>query len=92
MAYELRNASELGVYLAVGALAVSWLVSYLRARAEALGIPGDVGLFGRPERVVVLGVGLLVGFPLYALGLILAVGTFTALQRIQQVYRHTRGS
>ena len=37
------------------------MVSYLRARSEGLGVPGDVGLMGRPERIVVLGAGLLLG-------------------------------
>ena len=41
--YYMRDGHELGVYLAFGALTASLMVSYLRARAEGLNIPGDVG-------------------------------------------------
>ena len=40
-------------------LVVAFLVSYTRARAEGLGYGGDVGIAPRPERVVVMGVGLI---------------------------------
>ncbi|GAI35917.1 unnamed protein product, partial [marine sediment metagenome] len=42
------------------ALIGSFLVSYIRARAEGLGLECRVGLFTRAERVIVLAVGLLV--------------------------------
>ena len=49
-------------YVVILAMVGSLMVSYTRARAEALGIECDVGLMQRPERVVALGVGgLLVG-------------------------------
>jgi len=38
----------------------SYLVSYARARGEGLGISTSVGLFGRAERLVTLGVGSIV--------------------------------
>ncbi len=40
-------------------LVVAFLVSYTRARAEGLGYTGDVGVAPRPERVVIMGVGLI---------------------------------
>ena len=44
------------------ALTASFLVSYARARAEGLGIPGSSGgLMGRPERLVIVGAGLFLG-------------------------------
>ena len=89
--YYMRDGHELGVYLAFGALTASLMVSYLRARAEGLNIPGDVGFLGRPERVVVLGVALLVGYPAYGLGVIAALGALTVLQRGWHVRRATRG-
>lgn len=90
--FYMRDAHALGVYLAFGALTASLMVSYLRARAEGLNIPGDVGFLGRPERIVVLGVALLVGYPAYGLGIIAVVGALTVLQRAWHVRRVTRGS
>ena len=46
------------VAVAVAAVAGSFLVSYTRARAEALGLSGDVGIGSRAERVVVITAGL----------------------------------
>jgi CDP-diacylglycerol--glycerol-3-phosphate 3-phosphatidyltransferase len=43
---------------AIAGIAGSFLVSYTRARAEALGLRGDVGLGSRAERVVVITAGL----------------------------------
>jgi CDP-diacylglycerol---glycerol-3-phosphate 3-phosphatidyltransferase len=44
------------------ALTASFLVSYARARAEGLGIPGSgAGLMGRPERLVIVGAALFLG-------------------------------
>lgn len=89
--HYMRDADALGVYLAFGALTASLMVSYLRARAEGLNVPGDVGFLGRPERVVVLGIALLAGYPAYGLGIIAVVGALTVLQRAWHVRRATRG-
>ena len=44
------------------ALTASFIVSYARARAEGLGIPGSSGgLMGRPERLVIVGAALFLG-------------------------------
>ena len=86
-----RTDADSGVYLAFAALTASLMVSYLRARAEGLAIPGDVGLMGRPERVVVLGASLLLGRPEWGLALIAALGALTVLQRAWHVRRATRG-
>ena len=83
-----RDAHELGAYLAFGTMVASYTTSYLRARAEGLGVPGDVGFMGRPERVVVLGVGLIAGYELYALGVILVVSGITVAQRVAHVWRN----
>ena len=92
LAYAVREGHTLGAYLAFGAVVVSMLVSYSRARAEGLGVEGDVGLLGRPERIIVLGVGLLVGYPNYALMVILAAAGLTVVQRSWHVLRRTGGS
>ena len=79
----------LGVLLA---LVGSFSVSYVRARAQSLGFRCDSGLFARPERIVATIVGLVFGgfvlfWVIWALALLT---TFTALQRIIEVWRQAR--
>jgi CDP-diacylglycerol--glycerol-3-phosphate 3-phosphatidyltransferase len=73
----------------------SLLVSYLRARLEAIGIEGRVGLFTRAERVIVLALGLLLSRFDYALIIALAIiavlSFFTAGQRLLYAWQKTRG-
>lgn len=68
------GASQAGVLLAFVAMAGSLMVSYVRARAEGLGVKGTAGFLTRPERVVVMVVCLVAGYPMAALW-ILGVGT-----------------
>lgn len=82
------------VYVVASALAGSLMVSYTRARAEALGLDCKVGLMQRPERVVLIGASSLLfggawnGLVLTGVLLIMAVLTnFTTFQRIVWVYR-----
>jgi CDP-diacylglycerol---glycerol-3-phosphate 3-phosphatidyltransferase len=76
----------------VAALAGSFLVSYVRARAQSLGFTCESGLFARPERVVATVVGLIFGgVVLYVVVVLLAVLTnVTALQRIREVWLQGR--
>jgi CDP-diacylglycerol--glycerol-3-phosphate 3-phosphatidyltransferase len=53
-----RHDHTWAVGVAFAAVAGSFLVSYTRARAEALGLKGDVGIGSRAERVVVITAGL----------------------------------
>ncbi|MDQ6722041.1 MAG: CDP-alcohol phosphatidyltransferase family protein [Candidatus Dormibacteraeota bacterium] len=80
------------VLATVTALAGSFLVSYVRARAQSLGFTCESGLFARPERVVVTVVGLIFGgVVLYVVVALLAILTnFTALQRIREVWLQGR--
>jgi CDP-diacylglycerol--glycerol-3-phosphate 3-phosphatidyltransferase len=70
----------------------SMMISYARARAEALNIQNEVGIMARPERILLLAVGLLFQTVLLLPVLwILAVGTqITALQRIVYVWQVTK--
>lgn len=68
----------------------SLLVSYTRARAEGLGIECKVGLFARPERVVVLGAGLLLQQMPVALWVLAVGSTLTAVYRMWHVWRASR--
>ena len=51
------------------ALGGSMMVSYIRARAEALGFEAKVGLMQRPERIVFMGSGALLSLPLFHLSI-----------------------
>jgi CDP-diacylglycerol--glycerol-3-phosphate 3-phosphatidyltransferase len=80
------------VLATLAALAGSFLVSYVRARAQSLGFTCETGLFARPERVVVTVIGLIFGgYVLYLVVFLLAIVTnFTALQRIREVWLQGR--
>ena len=87
LVFYLSRSSVEGAILVYLALVGSVLVSYLRARAEGLGIECRVGVMTRPERVAVLGVGLVLGhwwWPavFIALGLIAALTLITVVQRL----------
>jgi CDP-diacylglycerol--glycerol-3-phosphate 3-phosphatidyltransferase len=90
MIHYLLQGLTAEVVLAGVAMVGSVMVSYARARAEALDFDCKVGLFTRLERTLVLIVGLIIGRPTVALW-ILAVGTnLTVLHRILHVYRLSR--
>jgi CDP-diacylglycerol---glycerol-3-phosphate 3-phosphatidyltransferase len=81
---------RLGSLLILVATAGSLLISYARARAEAAGFQASVGLLARPERVLILAVGLLTGYVIPALW-ILAIGTHvTVITRMAHVWRLSR--
>ncbi|MBA7599275.1 Phosphatidylinositol phosphate synthase [subsurface metagenome] len=89
------DQSTVGILLVCLALIGSPLVSYIRARAEAMGLECQVGLFTRAERVIVLAVGLLLSqFVNYALIIALAViavfSFVTAGQRLIYVRQQTK--
>ncbi|MGH2977566.1 MAG: CDP-alcohol phosphatidyltransferase family protein [Gaiellaceae bacterium] len=83
-----RHGREWAVVVAVAAVVGSFLVSYTRARAEALGLRGDVGLGSRAERVVLITAGLVFapwgGLP-WAIVVLAATAWLTVVQRILHV-------
>lgn len=72
----------------------SLLVSYTRARIEALGIECKVGFFTRPERVIILALGLLLsrydGALVIALAIIAFFSFFTVVQRLLHAWNQTK--
>jgi CDP-diacylglycerol--glycerol-3-phosphate 3-phosphatidyltransferase len=54
-----EDGNDFAVAATVIAVLASVMVSYTRARAEALGVTGDVGIAPRAVRVVILSIGLL---------------------------------
>jgi CDP-diacylglycerol---glycerol-3-phosphate 3-phosphatidyltransferase len=78
------------VVVDVAAVAGSFLVSYTRARAEALGLKGDVGIGSRTERVVVITAGLVLapwGVLPWAIALLATTAWITVGQRVLSVRR-----
>jgi CDP-diacylglycerol--glycerol-3-phosphate 3-phosphatidyltransferase len=94
LAIYLRGQQVAESLLVGVALFGSLLVSYIKARTEALGIECNVGLFTRPERVILLALGLLLSQFNYALVTALAVisffSLFTAGQRLIYAWHQTR--
>jgi len=79
------------VVLAFIAVVGSVMVSYVRARAEGAGVKLTEGIFTRPERVIVLGLGLMLDQMLIALWVLAVLTVFTALQRLFVVWRRMEG-
>ncbi|HEX6491190.1 MAG TPA: CDP-alcohol phosphatidyltransferase family protein [Gaiellaceae bacterium] len=86
-----RAGDNVGVVFCVAAVAGSFLVSYARAKAELIGLKGDVGIGSRAERVIVVSAGLLLaplGVPLqWFIYLLAATAWLTVAQRILSVRR-----
>lgn len=83
-----REGNDTAVVFTVIGVAGSFLVPYARAKAEALGLRGDVGLGSRAERVVVITAGLVLapwGALQWAIYLLAATACLTVLQRILHV-------
>lgn len=79
------------VALVVVALLGSLLVSYTRARAEALGVECKAGIMSRPERVVLLAVGLFFEVLLpYVIYVLAALSMVTVAQRAVHTYKALR--
>ena len=85
------------IYVVMLAMAGSLMISYTRARAEALGMECSIGLMQRADRVLLIGVaallfgdqngGIVLKVVLYALAILT---NLTVMQRIWWVYRNTR--
>lgn len=96
--YFAVKGDQLAASAVVVAVMGSMLVSYTRARAEALGVACKIGIATRPVRVVILSIGLFVatidigGVELIEIAIyVLAIlSVFTALQRILHVRRAMR--
>ncbi len=74
--------------LALTALVVSYLVSYIKARAEGLGYDCNVGIMERAERLILVIIGLIFSDLLPAiLGVLTALSVVTVVQRLVHVRR-----
>jgi len=68
-AYYVRLDNYLLSVISFIALGGSTMVSYVRARAEGLGLEAKVGLMQRPERIVFIGAGALFNYPLFKISI-----------------------
>jgi phosphatidylinositol phosphate synthase len=90
-----RHDHTVALALAIAGVAGSFLVSYTRAKAEAMGLRGDVGLGSRAERVVVITGGLVLApisiwLLVGAIALLAATAWLTVVQRILFVRKQLR--
>ena len=96
MAFHLLSGNLSTIFILVVTLALigSPLVSYVRARAETIGLECKTGLFTRAERVITLTVGLWLSRFSYALliaiGIIAIFSFITTAQRLSYVRKKTR--
>ena len=89
------NLNVPGILIVGFTLPGALMVSYLRARAEAAGLVGEVGLFTRTERIIIISLGLLLSNINYALITSLCIVAFfsyvTIIQRLLHIWRQTNG-
>ena len=80
------TATLYGVMLALGG---SLVVSYVRARAEGLGSECEGGMLQRPERLIIILLGALmgIGFLKWAIWIVAVLGNATAIERLLRVRR-----
>ena len=90
--YSSQPNGQVPVLLLALSMMGSLMVSYTRARAEAVQIECKEGFFQRTERIVVLIFGLVTGWMLPVLWVLAIFPNFTAVQRIYDVYRKTQRS
>jgi CDP-diacylglycerol--glycerol-3-phosphate 3-phosphatidyltransferase len=85
--YIPQEEASLEIVLIFVVLIGSFLVSYIRARAEGLGWQCQVGLFTRAERVIVLAIGLLVNQTFVALCILVVFVFITVVQRLVYLWK-----
>ena len=87
------TTANLVIWLTYIAAVSSLMISYARARAEGLGLECKMGLLARPERVILLAAGLLIGGQpglIWTMLILAVLTTITAVQRIIHIWWITR--
>lgn len=85
-----NTGRQIDLMLVFATIVGSLLVSYVRARAEGLGLELKTGLLTRVERYVLVLATLFTGKLTIGLIALAALSNFTVLQRVVRVYRLTR--
>jgi Phosphatidylglycerophosphate synthase len=91
LAYFLRWGNGDYVILVAVALIGSFAVSYVRAKAESLGLDCEIGLMPRTARIVLLGAAFCVGQVFWGLLIVAVLSHVTVLQRILHVHKSLKG-
>lgn len=90
LVYFSENGTWQDALLVFFATVGSIMVSYIRAKAEALGYSAKIGLLTRAERYIVLIPGIILGYPRISLWILALLTNFTALQRFLFVRKQAR--
>ena len=90
LVWYIQKGATLEIVLIFAVLVGSFLVSYIRARAEGLGLECRVGLFTRAERVIVLAIGLLLNQVSIALWVLAVFVYITIGQRLLYLWKQAR--
>ena len=88
--YIPQQEASLEIVLVFIVLIGSFLVSYIRARAEGLGWQCQVGLFTRAERIIVLAIGLLINQVFIALCVLVVFVFITVVQRLVYLWKQEK--
>lgn len=88
--YSGLSGARIETMLIIVIIIGSLMVSYTRARAEALNVECKAGILQRPERVVLLIAGLVIGWLQPVLWIMAILTNISAIQRIIEVYTNTR--
>ncbi len=80
-----QRGSPVGMFLSVGTLVGSLIISYARARAEGLGTNCHTGLMERPERIILMIIGAFSGLILPMMWILFIFTHITVIQRIFHV-------
>ncbi len=94
LVYYLKTpeVNQLGVILCFASICGSVMVSYIKARCEGAGISCKTGFLQRPERVIILSIGLLTGPPkmIWVLCALTVFSWITVVQRIFEAAANSR--
>jgi CDP-diacylglycerol--glycerol-3-phosphate 3-phosphatidyltransferase len=90
LVYYVNADDPLLVSLTFIAAAGSFLVPYVRARAEGLGFTAKVGILTRMERFLILTPSLVLSIPWLGIGIVALFANITAFQRIFSVRKQAR--
>lgn len=85
--YFLKNGAISGMFLSLGTMVGTLLISYTKARAEGLGRDCHTGLMERPERIVLMIFGALSGLVLPVMWIMFVLTHATVIQRIYHVWK-----
>jgi CDP-diacylglycerol--glycerol-3-phosphate 3-phosphatidyltransferase len=84
------DAGTLPIVLTYTAIVGSLIISYVRAKAELVGIRGNVGFAQRLERVIILAAALLASRPEWGIWILALITQITAAHRLIHVWRAMR--